>query len=634
MNHLETYLSFVKEQSSSLSDSIEETSTSVFELIQSKFDYKSHLTGLLLGNVQSGKTAQLLGVISNLADNGFEIFILLTTDNVYLQKQTKERTEKSLRTFHVYGEEDDLPFLTNQLAKPIAIVLKKNTNVLRKWRNLLSSSTYCSGRSIVIIDDEADAASLNTLVNKSKVSTINNHLTSIKGLSTSSLFIQVTATPQAILLQSNISGWKPSFIYYFKPGENYIGGDFVYSQPQPYCIVFTNEDELDSVKNDDTFIAEGLRTALLSYLVVCGHFSIQGYATCNFLVHPSVKIADHLNFSKALGEHLNLLLISINDESERDLFYSELKEQWKELHKSKPDIKSFEDIAEAIVSLIESESIAILTLNSLSSIYTQYNVGYNIIVGGNSLGRGITFPKLQTVYYCRKSKSPQADTFWQHARVFGYDRDPGLLRVFIPPSLYILFSELNISNKLLINQILNSNLSEIQLIYPEGVRPTRTTVIDKKALNLIVGGVNFFSSNPYQNNAKQLDILLEDFNETGKYHQIQCDLLIELLKFVGDIDKQDWNNKKFSSAVFALSTKRPSTKFALIVRKNRDIKKGTGTLLSPTDRRIGNELKSNFVVLTLYKVIGSTDKGWNGIPFYIPNIKLPEGICIYDTVDI
>lgn len=626
-------MNFVKLQSSSLKDAVEETSLAVYDQIAGTFDYRSHLTGLLLGNVQSGKTAHLLGVVSYLADNGFEVFILLSTDNVYLQKQTEERTKTALRNFNVYGEENDISFLTNKLVKPIVLVLKKNNNILRKWRNLLSSSGYCSGRPLVIIDDEADAASLNTLVNKNRLSTINKHLSAIKNLSTSSLFIQVTATPQAILLQSNISGWKPSFIYYFKPGSEYIGGDFIYSQPQPYCIVSTNENELDAIKNGDSFIPEGLRRALITYLVVCGHFLKKGENTCNFLAHPSVKISDHISFSKAIGEHLNLVLLSMSEDAEKELFIAELKDEWLQLQKSKPDIESFEDILESVSYLIENQLIKIIILNSISSRDINYNTGYNIIVGGNSLGRGVTFPRLQTIYYCRKAKSPQADTFWQHARMFGYDRDRGLLRVFLPTSLYTLFSELNISNKLLINQVLNNEINSIQLIYPENVKPTRASVLDKKALNLIVGGVNFFASNPIQNNEKELNKMLDEFDESKNYYLISSQLMLDILKHVGDEGNQDWNNTKYSNAVLALSLKRPSTKYALIVRRERDISKGTGTLLSPIDRRIGEGLQ-DYVVLTLYKILGSTSKGWKGSPFYIPNIKLPEGICIYDTVDI
>lgn len=631
--YLDTYLQIIKPQSLGLSETVNKTATSVYNLIKKEFDYKSNLIGLLLGNVQSGKTAQMLGIISKLADEQFELFIILTSDNVYLQNQTLLRTTDSLIDFNVYSEDDDVSFLKNKVSKPLVIILKKNTNVLRRWRNLLSSSAYCSGRSIVIIDDEADAASLNTMVNKSKISTINKHLTAIKELSTSSIYIQVTATPQAILLQSNISGFKPSFIYYFEPGDSYIGGDFIYSNPKSYCIEFTEPDELDHVKEEENFIPNGLKTALLSYLVVCGHFYLSKVSTCNFLVHPSVRISDHDDFSRTLGEHLNLLLISINDEADKKWFESDLREQWINLQKTQPDIEYFDDILNIVIRLIEEEKINIIKLNSKSDKNINYHNGYNIIVGGNSLGRGVTFQKLQTVYYCRKSKTPQADTYWQHSRMFGYDRVKGLLRVFIPETLHILFSELNASNKILIDQISRYELEKIQLIYPDKIRPTRPNVLDKKALNLLVGGVNFFSPNPDQTNVIVLDKLLQDNDEDEKYEQVDVTHLITLLKHLKDDNPIDWDNKKFSHSLAALSLKRPSTKYALILRKDRNIAKGTGTLLSPSDRKIGDTLK-DWAVLTLYRVNGTKDKYWNGNPFYIANIKFPTGVCLYDTIDL
>ncbi len=62
----------------------------------------------------------------------------------------------------------------------------------------------------------------------------------------------------------------------------------------------------------------------------------------------------------------------------------------------------------------------------------------------------------------------------------------------------------------------------------------------------------------------------------------------------------------------------------MIVRRNRNISKGTGTLLSPDDRALGDSIKK-LPVLILYRVEGEKDKGWDGMPLWIPNIKLPEG---------
>ena len=625
MSNLLEYTNKIDNQG--LVKTITDTSNSVYANIQKHFDYTNHISGLILGNVQSGKTAQTLGVIAKLADEEFPIFLFLTTDNVYLQKQTYERAAESLTTFDIFGEYDDVQFMNTKMQKPILIVLKKNTNVLRKWRNYLSSSGYCSANPIVIIDDGADAASLNTLVNKKRVSTINNHLSSIKELASSSIYFQVTATPQSILLQSEISGWKPAFVNYFKPGEGYLGGDFFYAEPTSFCIRYTEEAELDKVKQESEFIPQGLRDSLMSFLVVCAYYVENNQNTCNFLIHPSVRINDHEVFANKIGEHLNFLLEEL--ETESTVFEDNLRRAWLDLQMTKPDITNFEDIKNQVSYLLFEQKIKTIIINSTSSLELDYNQGFNIVIGGNSLGRGITLRKLQTIYYCRKSKTPQADTFWQHSRMFGYDRDAGLMRIYIPPTLHKLFTELNNSNRVLIRQIEEFGLNGIQLIYPKNIRPTRKNVVDNELLNFIAGGVNFFPNNPIENNTEDVDNLLMQYSTEKETELTTFDEIQNLLKYVGSSEVADWDTKKFSDCVQSLSLKRPSTKCYLIIRRDRDISKGTGTLLSPTDRKIGDKL-NKALILTLYRVNGQTAKGWNGKPFWIPNIKFPDDACFYN----
>ena len=65
------------------------------------------------------------------------------------------------------------------------------------------------------------------------------------------------------------------------------------------------------------------------------------------------------------------------------------------------------------------------------------------------------------------------------------------------------------------------------------------------------------------------------------------------------------------------------------MRRNRDIARGTGTLLSENDRKLGEQFPDS-AVLTMYKVTGN--KGWDGHKLWIPNIKLP-GTDIYYSCD-
>ena len=632
MSFLQSYISGI--DNPGLVDSIVRTSSEVFENVQSHFTFKESTTGLLLGNVQSGKTGQMLGIISKMADEGYRLFILLTTDNVDLQRQTYNRVFKSLPLFSVLSERDEEKFRVLNQSKPIVIVLKKNTSVLKRWRDLLIASNTFRGLPLVIFDDEGDAASLNTLVNRHRVSTINRRLNDIKQTASSSIYFEVTATPQAIILQSIISDWKPAFTNYFKPGQGYLGGNFFYSDPKSYCIRFTEEDELTQILEDDDIpCPEGLKDSIYSFLILCAHKRLMGENNCNFMIHPSTRIYIHNRFKDVVDEQLNLLQRSTDEKG----FDESLKDIWSDLQQTRPDLEPFEDIKETVIELLDNEELFVIPLNSKSFVCRDadnpdaldLSKGFNIVIGGNTLGRGITFPHLQVVYYCRSSKKPQADTFWQHSRVFGYDREQELVRIYIPESLHKLFVELNKANEVIIKQV-EKGVDSCQIIYPNNIQPTRKNVLDTGYLNIVSGGVNYFPDFPIEEHTEDIDSLLEEYDNDTEVYSVSKEIITNILEYCGSGDKDDFDTIKFMSCVEGLASKRPSTKFKLIVRRDRDISKGTGTLLSPKDRLLGDNYPKD-VVLTVYRVRGGTEKGWKGTPFWIPNIKLPEGFCFYDS---
>ena len=148
-----------------------------------------------------------------------------------------------------------------------------------------------------------------------------------------------------------------------------------------------------------------------------------------------------------------------------------------------------------------------------------------------------------------------------------------------------------------------------------------------------MGGVNYFPNNPIQDNAKVIDDILYINDLFDDSALITKDTLIEILQHCGSEDKDDFDSARFIANIKALSVKRPTTKFKLIVRRDRNISRGTGTLLSPNDRLLGDKYPDD-VVLTLYRVNGTIDKGWSGQPLWIPNIKFPEGLCFYDSESI
>lgn len=623
MKYLDNYLSRVSEKGNpALSDAIKKTVSDIVPSYISNFSYQDHVVSLLVGDVQSGKTSHMFGLMCAAADEGFGIFVLLTTDNILLQQQTFKRAEKDLCDFCICDENDYLKFTENNMRKPAVVVLKKNSRILKQWKNNFSSTQFVAGNPLFIVDDEADAASLNTQVNKNKQSTINKCLDEIKRTTSSSIYLQVTGTPQSILLQSNKGGWKPYFIYYFHPGSKYMGGEFFFNgDPSPH-IILTDNTEATELLDDDEFPENGLKTALVMHLITSAHIFLTGGSVCNFLIHPSFKTSEHQKFAEKIGAYLNEIFYSYGDCTTKDAFrttYDSLKE-------TKSDLFEFDAIYDFIFQKLKEDQVNVLVLNSLVSYEdnTQYDNGINIIIGGNSLGRGVTFPQLQTIYYCRVAKSPQADTMWQHARMFGYDRDPQLLRVFMPPKLYKLFSDINTTNNSIISQIESSlNGCDIKILYPTGLKPTRKNVLDKKIVGVYSGGVNYFPFYPTNKNISILDEILAPF--TDEIYTVSMKLFVKIMEQM-DSDGEDWNVKAFIGFINTFIAQNPLAQGKLIVRRDRDIGKGTGTMLSPNDRALGDQYRDD-VVLTVYKVTGN--KGWNGEKIWIPNIKLPGDITYY-----
>lgn len=626
MNHAESYINeLLQRNRATLADAVKNTINDIVPQYIENFSYREHVVNLLMGNVQSGKTSHMFGLIAAAADQGFNIFVLLTTDNTLLQEQTFKRALADLDTFCVCGENDYIRFQANALRKPVLLVLKKNVHVLQQWKNNFSSTNFCAGNPLFIVDDEADAASPNTKVNQKDVSAINRTLNAIKKTSSSSIYLQVTGTPQSLLLQTKIAGWKPQFIYYFEPGKGYLGGDFFFSDEKCPHVIPTDNDEGKELLQDDEFPENGLKQALLMHLVSSAHLFLNGSQVSNFVVHPSVKVSEHQKFANKIGEYLNELNLSIDE----DCTIETLHQTYDNLKTTKPDIAPFDDIYSYIKETLEKDQINVLVINSKASYdeNARYETGLNIVVGGNSLGRGITFPMLQTIYYCRVAKNPQADTMWQHSRMFGYDRDPGLVRVFMPPLLIKRFSEINKTNNSIINQINKAkNADDIKMYYPKTLRPTRKNVIDNSHLNMLVGGVSYFPFYPTNDDISQIDNILSAFSENDGY-SVNLQLIYQIIQMI-DSEKGDWNKKSYLSFLKSYISEDPSRQGVLIVRRGRDIAKGTGTLLSPNDRALVSRITDK-VSLTLYKVTGT--KGWDGKEIWIPNIKFPDGLVFYDV---
>jgi len=624
MSFLEDYLKTISFEDTKAS--IRRVSDKILNIDLRKFYGEKRFNELLLGEVQSGKTSHMFGVLAAAIDAGFYHFLLVTSDNTKLQNQTFSRALQSFQgNICVCTESDTLRFRMNT-SQPSLVVLKKNSRILKKWRNEFLNSSRLKESPLFVIDDEADAGSLNTKVNQEDYSTINTNLRAICDDAQFCVYMQVTATPQAILLQTIDSDFRPDAVTYFEPGKEYLGGNFFFAKPDSYCIREIESSEIEDNKDENSEISEGLASAIRHFLLVSAETSVSGKKTCSALIHPSVRIKEHNLIAQKIGAHLNDILQNIEDE----VLIASFKETWDDIQKTKPDFVGFAKLMTELRDMLFHSKFNIITLNSVSDSTQSITEGFNIVVGGNTLGRGVTFPYLQTVYYSRTAKVPQADTFWQHCRMFGYDRDRNSIRLFMPSFIHKLFQELNASQNALVRQITTSGIDDTHLFYMDGIRPTRKNVVSTQDLQLLVGGVNYFAAYPVNSDLVKLDDLLSDFADSDGLYEIEIELLKKILSCVDSDNKFDWLSKNFINAleVFEKTDDDISKKVMLLVKRNRSITAGTGTMLSASDRQTMQKYPHN-IVCALYRLTGNVENGWNGQPLWMPSITLPEGYTFY-----
>jgi hypothetical protein len=144
-------------------------------------------------------------------------------------------------------------------------------------------------------------------------------------------------------------------------------------------------------------------------------------------------------------------------------------------------------------------------------------------------------------------------------------------------------------------------------------------------LAILAGGVNYFPSLPLSINLKKLDELLGS-EDTDKFASVED--ILRILELVRTDKSDPWESHNFPSCIHALNKSSQKPECRIVVRVDRSIGKNTGTLLSPDDRELGKKYNDK-LVLTVYRVRGEIEKGWDGTPLWIPNIKFADGACFY-----
>lgn len=434
--------------------------------------------GMLLGKIQSGKTRTYLGCIALAFDNDYDITIVFTKGSNPITHQTVARLEDEFSELINYDKVDvfDIMAVRNglnlfQIQKKLIIVCKKEDDNLRHLHNLLFKQNEELGkRRTLIIDDEADFASISFSKknNEIKAGAIANLINQLrKKLPLNSSFLQVTATPYSLYLQPKTEAkiqsevfkpTRPAFTVLVPIHDKYIGGDYYFRDSEvPDTVAwFLHEkidpQEMDRLRRPDRRSCKpeeiltdhklkGLRCAIINFLVAACIRRIQQKIVgefpekYSFVVHTDISKATHQwqqclletlveKFKEVLSSNpseLDPLITEAYENLKRSLQVYQ-KENPKSALPTPPLSKTIAEVRSTFqfltVTVVNSDNDVKNLLDTRTG-QLKLTSPYTIFVGGMILDRGLTIENMIGFFYGRNPKRFQQDTVLQHSRMYG-----------------------------------------------------------------------------------------------------------------------------------------------------------------------------------------------------------------------
>lgn len=460
--------------SESIVDSINDSSTKVISLMQPALRPEIKTRGLVIGYVQSGKTANYTAVIAKAADVGYRLFVVLSGMTNPLRNQTQERLETELvkpirdRWMMLTPPLDDFSpgpvgnvnsYLTDHQSFRVLGVVKKNAVVLRRLLRWLdaATSTVLDRCPVLIIDDEADQASINASKYPDERTTINRLLLQMLERLPKSAYIAYTATPFANVFIDPEARYGDEYDLYPR--------DFIISLPRPAGYfgaerIFGRE-RLSNEDNEDVDASNGLvdliriapeedaavlrprrrseradfepemapslEEAIRYFWLAAAVRAARGqqHEHMTMLVHTTLYTDVHDKLAEMISNyHKNLRRRLEKGSSSTDQEYEAFRHQWEreeneELSTALGETPTtFADLQPYLSQIVRRTSV--ITENSRSEERLSYEgMGrIQIVVGGNTLARGLTLEGLLVSFFIRAASA--YDTLLQMGRWFGY----------------------------------------------------------------------------------------------------------------------------------------------------------------------------------------------------------------------
>lgn len=462
-------------------EAIDESTTRILGLSANPAAPGDRRKGLVIGYVQSGKTANYAGLIAKAVDAGYRIVIVLAGMYTNLRVQTQTRLERDLGMSDIVGQrsiawteltgpETDIGtglrhgFLSNR-GNVAVMVVKKHEKRLANVASFLKavnrdSPEFLLERPVLIIDDESDQATPNTQGAKDAVSTINQRVRDIWREVRTGTYVAYTATPFAnVFIDPDDAEdlYPDDFVVALPRPEGYMGADRFFGTSQTadadgeadaiYALAHEVPDEearvLAPAGRDlagfDPCVTDSLDRAIRWFILATAVRELRtGRARdSSMLVHTSHRTEAHGRLAAVITEHLGDLAAHAGDEEEafRAVFQSEIGRAAS--LRGEARVPSWEEVWSKVRPMIEGAGIGVTIDNGLSTqrlVYDEDAPQTVIAIGGGTLSRGLTLEGLVVSYFLRTSNA--YDTLLQMGRWFGFR--PGyadLVRVWVGPGL-------------------------------------------------------------------------------------------------------------------------------------------------------------------------------------------------------
>ena len=502
-----------------------------------KLDDKSEFSrsGLIIGYVQSGKTASFTTMSALARDNGFAITILISGSSttlfnqsnkrlvkdlgleggaspwVYISNPTKESSYQTLTGTLTEWFDDSIP---KKCCKSIFITVMKNHVHLRNLVDLLNAmEEKFHDLPTLVVDDESDQASLNTESQRNsrsgqtRASSTYRRIVQLKTVFTRLFFLQYTATPQANLLINIADSLSPDFHFLLQPGSDYIGGKFFFDDSNRAAYIRDiPAAQIPQSPGDQLHPPQQLIDALGIFLVgvaaeLHGFYGLEKRPDGNrsMLVHPARETDMHIeyfNWVRSILEVWKDLLGYGNDDPDKQDLLIKFKEYYKDLNATVQGLPLFEDLCPRYLRYaIEKTAVIKINASEGDTPKIDWTTSYSwIIVSGQAVDRGTTVNDLTVTYLPRASQNSNADTLQQRARFFGYKRPYiGFCRIFLDPVNYQNFQDYvdhEESMRLSLSKVKNIQEWRRILLLDGGMSLTRRNILSKSLIRSPLAGWN------------------------------------------------------------------------------------------------------------------------------------------------